>query len=221
VNLFTLDTVAPAASIVINSITSDNVVNTAEGASATVAITGTVGGEVAVGDTVTVTVNSVAATGLVTQSGSDKVFSINVTCANLLADTDVTVDASVTTTDAAGNSTTATATKVYSLDTTAPTIATVVADWVGAGKVVATAAAERVQVTREEATVVATAAAERVEVAREEATAAATEAAARVGAAAAAMVAALPRTTCASSRRAALACSAGRRRAARHPAAPG
>ncbi|NBV72643.1 MAG: Ig-like domain-containing protein, partial [Burkholderiaceae bacterium] len=124
-----LDNVLPSASIVIDSVTSDNVLNLAEGAAATVTITGTVGGEVAVGDTVTVTVNNVSETGTVSQSGSAKVFSINVTGANLLADTDRTVDARVITTDAAGNSVTATATRVYTLDQVAPTIATVTADW--------------------------------------------------------------------------------------------
>ena len=44
-------------------------------------------------------------------------FSINVAGSRLAADSDTTVDASVTTTDAAGNSTTATDTQLYSVDT--------------------------------------------------------------------------------------------------------
>ena len=96
---------APVASITLDAITADNVVNIAEGASASVAITGTVGGDVQVGDTVTVTVNGVDYTGLV-QAGLT--FSIAVPGSGLLADPDLTVDASVTTTDAAGNTTTAT-----------------------------------------------------------------------------------------------------------------
>ncbi|HXF87893.1 MAG TPA: Ig-like domain-containing protein, partial [Xanthobacteraceae bacterium] len=52
----TLDTILPLASITLDAITADNVVNIAEGAG-TVAITGTVGGDVQVGDTVTLTVD--------------------------------------------------------------------------------------------------------------------------------------------------------------------
>ena len=63
--VYTVDTVAPVASITLDAITADNIVNAAEGAGATVAITGTVGGDVQVGDTVTVTVNGVDYTGLV------------------------------------------------------------------------------------------------------------------------------------------------------------
>src|SRR4029077_16407430 len=54
---YTVDTVAPVASIILDAITADNVVNIAEGGSAGVAIAGTVGGDVQVGDTVTLTVN--------------------------------------------------------------------------------------------------------------------------------------------------------------------
>ena len=60
-----VDTVAPVASITLDAITADNIVNAAE-AGGTVAVTGTVGGDVQVGDTVTLTVNgSSAYTGLV------------------------------------------------------------------------------------------------------------------------------------------------------------
>ena len=51
-----IDTVAPVASISLDAITGDNIVNAAE-AGGTVAVTGTVGGDVQVGDTVTLTVN--------------------------------------------------------------------------------------------------------------------------------------------------------------------
>ena len=43
---YTVDTVAPAASITLDAITADNIVNAAE-AGGTVAVTGTVGGDVA------------------------------------------------------------------------------------------------------------------------------------------------------------------------------
>ena len=76
------------------------------------------GGDVADGDTVTLTVNDVEYTGTV----SSGAFSIDVPGAALTSDTDLTIDASVTTTDAAGNSTTATDTETYTVDTTAPII---------------------------------------------------------------------------------------------------
>ena len=71
---YTVDTVAPVASITLDAITADNIVNAAE-AGGTVAITGTVGGDVQDGDTVTLTVNGVDYTGLV-QAGLT--FSIDV-----------------------------------------------------------------------------------------------------------------------------------------------
>ena len=115
VQAYTIDTDAPDASITLDSIASDNVVNIAE-RDGTVAVTGTVGGEVDDGDTVTVTVNGHAYTGQV----SGGAFSIDVDGDDLVADADLTVDASVTTTDAAGNTTTATDTQSYTVDTVAP-----------------------------------------------------------------------------------------------------
>ena len=77
----------------------DNIVNIAEEAGGQVAVTGTVGGDVQVGDTVTLTVNGNSSyTGLVQ---ADFTFSIDVAGSDLAADTNV--HASVTTTDAAGN----------------------------------------------------------------------------------------------------------------------
>ena len=93
-----VDTLAPVASISLDAITADNVVNAAE-AAGTVAVTGTVVGEVQVGDTVTLTVNGNSSyTGQV-QAGLT--FSIDVAGSDLAADTNV--HASVNTTDAAGN----------------------------------------------------------------------------------------------------------------------
>ena len=77
-----VDTLAPVASITLDAITADNVVNAAEGGSTSVAITGTVGGDVAVSDIITLTVNGVAYTG--TSTGG--VFSIDVAGSGLLAD---------------------------------------------------------------------------------------------------------------------------------------
>ncbi|MFN4238884.1 MAG: retention module-containing protein, partial [Vogesella sp.] len=115
----TIDTTLPAASVTLNAnITPDDVINAAE-SKQDIAITGSVGGDVKAGDTVTLTVNGKTFTGTV---AADKTFSIPVPGADLVADSDKTIDASVTTTDAAGNSTTATASEGYSVDTTAPTL---------------------------------------------------------------------------------------------------
>ena len=111
-HLYNVDTTI-SASIAVDAITTDNVLNAAE-AGGTVAVTGTVGGDVQDGDIVTLTVNGTAYTGAV----SGATFSIDVAGSDLAADADHTVDASVTTTDAAGNSTTATASHLYSVDTT-------------------------------------------------------------------------------------------------------
>src|SRR5207249_89119 len=86
-----------AASISLDAITADNVVNAAE-AGGTVAVTGTVGGDVQDGDTVTLTITGATYTGAAASGG----FSIDVAGSDLAADADSSVHASVTTTDAAG-----------------------------------------------------------------------------------------------------------------------
>ncbi|MBT9190565.1 Ig-like domain-containing protein, partial [Zobellia russellii] len=67
--------------------------------------------------TVTLTVNGTDYTGTVDGAGA---YSIAIPGGELAADGDTTVDGSVTTTDAAGNSATVTETKTYAVDTTAP-----------------------------------------------------------------------------------------------------
>ena len=109
---YTVDTVAPVASITLDAITADNIVNAAEGASASVAITGTVGGDVEDSDISTLTVNGVDYTGTWSRRRD---FSIDVAGSGLLADPDLTVDASVTATDASGNATTATDDQAYTV----------------------------------------------------------------------------------------------------------
>ena len=96
---YTVDTAALSASISIDDITADNIVNAAE-AGGTVAVTGTVGGDVQDGDIVTLTSTAPTYTG----PSTGGVFSIDV-AGPLLRPTDTTVDASVTTTDGAGNTT--------------------------------------------------------------------------------------------------------------------
>ncbi|MEP2278177.1 Ig-like domain-containing protein, partial [Maribacter sp.] len=112
-------TTLPVPVLTIDDITSDNILNAAE-AAANVAVTGTVTGDFNDGDTVTLTVDGTDYTGTVDAAGD---YSIDVPGSKLTADPDSTVDGSVTTTDTAGNSGTATDTQVYSVDTAAPTIA--------------------------------------------------------------------------------------------------
>ncbi|HMT32748.1 MAG TPA: Ig-like domain-containing protein, partial [Dermatophilaceae bacterium] len=111
-----VDTTPPVVSLVVDPVTADNMLNAAE-AGGNVVVTGTVSGEFVAGDTVTLTVNGVAYTGTV---GADGIFAIEVPGSELAADPDTTVDASVSTTDAAGNAGSATATKVYAVDTAGP-----------------------------------------------------------------------------------------------------
>ena len=103
-----IDSVAPSASIAIDAIAGDNVVDPSE-AAGTLIVTGSVGGDVALNDIVTLSINGNTYSGNV-QAGSS--FAINVSGADLVADADQRIDASVTTTDAAGNATTASAPRI-------------------------------------------------------------------------------------------------------------
>ncbi|MEQ9693181.1 Ig-like domain-containing protein, partial [Shimia sp. SDUM112013] len=108
-----IDTLAPTASITLDTeITADDIVNSAE-SSGLIDISGIVGGDVQDNDTVTLTVDgSVVGTGLV----SGGAFTILVDGMTLAAATSPEITASVTTFDAAGNSTTVTDTETYSVD---------------------------------------------------------------------------------------------------------
>ncbi|WP_249441505.1 Ig-like domain-containing protein, partial [Acinetobacter baumannii] len=103
----------------VDSVTADNVINASE-ASGNVTVTGvlknvpadaanTVVTVVINGQTYTATVDSTAGTWTVSVPGSD-----------LTADADKTIDAKVTFTDAAGNSSSVNDTQTYTIDTTAP-----------------------------------------------------------------------------------------------------
>ncbi|WP_139120926.1 Ig-like domain-containing protein, partial [Acinetobacter pittii] len=103
----------------VDSVTADNVINVSE-ASGNVTVTGvlknvpadaanTVVTVVINGQTYTATVDSTAGTWTVSVPGSD-----------LTADADKTIDAKVTFTDAAGNSSSVNDTQTYTIDTTAP-----------------------------------------------------------------------------------------------------
>ena len=112
---YTVDTVAPVASITLDAITADNIVNAAE-AGGTVAVTGTVGGDVQVGDTVTLTVNGNPPT----PAWCRRLDLQHRRCGQRSCGSDTNVHASVTATDAAGNATTATDDQAYTVDTVAP-----------------------------------------------------------------------------------------------------
>ncbi|WP_236101135.1 Ig-like domain-containing protein [Pseudomonas argentinensis] len=119
---YSVDTTAPVPTITLDAnITADDVINGTE-AGQQIPVTGTVGGDAKVGDTVTLTVNGNTFTGLVTNTNGTLGFSINVPGADLVADAGQTITASISTNDAAGNVGTASDTEGYSVDTTAPTI---------------------------------------------------------------------------------------------------
>ncbi|RYC43480.1 Ig-like domain-containing protein, partial [Pectobacterium zantedeschiae] len=113
-----VDTVAPTASITIDNVTADNVINAAESGQ-TIAVTGKVDNDVRAGDAVTVKVGS--ETYQTTVNADGKTWSVNVPGAVLAANSDVS--ASVTTRDPAGNATTANTNHTYGVDTDAPVAA--------------------------------------------------------------------------------------------------
>src|SRR5690606_35680721 len=117
---YSVDTDAAELAVSVDSITADNVVNAAE-AGDVVNVTGAVTGEFNEGDIVTLTINGVEYTGAVAANGT---WTIEVAGSDLAAATSLEV--SVTTTDAAGNSTTATGSHAYGVDTTAPELGVLV-----------------------------------------------------------------------------------------------
>ena len=108
--------VEATASITLDAdITADDIIDAAE-AGQTIAIGGSTGGDVAEGDTVTLTINGQTYTGPVDGDGR---FSIDVAGADLAADADATIEASVTTsTGSINGEATATDTEDYGVDTT-------------------------------------------------------------------------------------------------------
>jgi hypothetical protein len=103
------------ASITIDVIAGDDILNAEEGSQVNTTITGTVGGDVQAGDEVTLTVNGNTYTGDVFENDAGNlVYSIDVLTNDL--ETDHSIDASVTTTDIAGNSATAESDRTVSLN---------------------------------------------------------------------------------------------------------
>src|SRR5690606_12507604 len=109
-----VDTGAAELAFTVDSITADNVINAAESGQ-TIDVTGTVTGEFNADDAVTLTVNGVEHSGTVAADGTWTI----VVAGSDLAAAD-SLDVSVTTTDAAGNSTTASSTHAYAVDVAAP-----------------------------------------------------------------------------------------------------
>ncbi|MDR9527428.1 beta strand repeat-containing protein, partial [Acinetobacter baumannii] len=104
-----------------DSVTADNVINASE-AAGEVTITGVLKNIPADATTtvVTVVVNGVSYTATVDKAAGT--WTVSVPGSGLVADTDKTIDATVTFTDAAGNSSSVNDTQTYTLDTTAPTV---------------------------------------------------------------------------------------------------
>ncbi|WP_232411073.1 Ig-like domain-containing protein [Methylophilus sp. 5] len=118
---YTVNLLPPALAISLDAnVAGDGIVNVAESTAAAIPVTGTVSGQFKIGDTVTLTINDKSFTGTVLDGGK---FSINVPGADLAADSDATIFASVTTTNAAGNSATATDTQTYTVNTAPPAVA--------------------------------------------------------------------------------------------------
>ena len=109
-----LDATAPEPSIVVNNITADNIINEQE-SNENVNVTGTVAGDFATGDQVTLTINGKAYNGVVDTVGN---YSMIVPGIELVAD--LVLEASVSTTDNAGNTNTGEATHTHTVDTTLP-----------------------------------------------------------------------------------------------------
>ncbi|WP_324128412.1 BapA/Bap/LapF family large adhesin [Acinetobacter baumannii] len=121
---YTIDTVAPNTDEVdfsVDSVTADNVINASE-AAGEVTITCVLKNipADAANTVVTVVVNGVSYTATVDKAAGT--WTVNVPGSGLVADTDKTIDATVTFTDAAGNSSTVSDTQLYTLDTTAPDV---------------------------------------------------------------------------------------------------
>ena len=103
------------ALLTIDPVTGDNMVNGDESRQPFTFVTGKVGGDVHVNDTVYLTVNGHTLTGKVTDQGGHLGYSIKVSTADLLSDPHLT--ATVSTTDVAGNPATANAQTTVVIDT--------------------------------------------------------------------------------------------------------
>ncbi|HET9820653.1 MAG TPA: tandem-95 repeat protein, partial [Burkholderiaceae bacterium] len=111
-----LDTTPPQLTLVLDSVTADNAVSAGE-AAGIVIVTGRAGGDVTAGDIVTLAINGKVYSGAIQADGR---FSIAVPGSDLAVDADRRIDASITSTDAAGNAGTQTAVQPYTVDLSGP-----------------------------------------------------------------------------------------------------
>ncbi|MFX6052165.1 Ig-like domain-containing protein, partial [Acinetobacter baumannii] len=117
-----VDAVGPntdGVNFAVDSVTADNVINASE-AAGNVTITGVLKNVPAdaAATAVTIVINGVTYTATVDSAAGT--WTVSVPGSGLVADTDKTIDAKVTFTDAAGNSSTVNDTQIYTLDTAAP-----------------------------------------------------------------------------------------------------
>ncbi|WP_114403759.1 Ig-like domain-containing protein, partial [Kushneria phyllosphaerae] len=115
---YAVDTAAPVVTISLDTLAGDDVINAAE-AAADVTVIGRAGGDAVPGDTVTVLVGGQNYSTAVGQNGT---FSVAVPGSVLAAAGTNTISASVSHTDAAGNTGSAETTRPYSVDTTPPAL---------------------------------------------------------------------------------------------------
>ncbi|WP_147408722.1 Ig-like domain-containing protein [Kushneria sinocarnis] len=115
---YSVDTDAPEVTITLDTIAGDDVINAAE-AGEQVTLTGSVGGDAVPGDTVTVNVGGQNYTAMVGQNGA---FSVAVAGSVLAASGANSISASVSHTDVAGNTGSASTSRDYSVDTTPPAL---------------------------------------------------------------------------------------------------
>ncbi|WP_172152473.1 retention module-containing protein, partial [Pseudomonas tumuqii] len=116
--LETANTTPPVVSISIDPITDDNILNAQELLGDMLTITGTVGGDAKLGDTITLNVGGSLYNGTVIQRPDSSLgFEIEVGTGDLREASSIT--ATISSTDAAGNTGTATVERGYDVDTTA------------------------------------------------------------------------------------------------------
>jgi len=145
---FNLDTQGASAEISIDAnVAGDGIVNAAEQASASVPITGTVGGDAKVGDPIVVTVNGNTYNTTAQIIGGELGFAVNVSGADLATDADKIVEAQITVIDAAGNPKIVTDTQAYTLDGGASATISIDANVAGDGIVQLAEAGTNVAVT--------------------------------------------------------------------------
>ncbi|MDP4732995.1 MAG: Ig-like domain-containing protein, partial [Limnohabitans sp.] len=106
----------PGVALTLDAITADNILNIAESEAPALGLTGTASGNFTAGDVVTLSVNGKSFTGSVDSFGN---YAIEVPGADLLADPDSKVEASIAATSSLGNAT-AHAMQDYARDTESP-----------------------------------------------------------------------------------------------------